>query len=546
MFKFNNNHIFTGYLKQLLSNFNLPNCRIYTKDFADYFNQHGKEDPRVIESISTLGPGCLATQVNYIKDREIQHLSWNLSSGDKKNCYWNKSSEVIFDPEVPILGLTRTLKSAGTEYDQATHEYLGDYLRFLRDYYDVNLMSLYNCFNNKIYSNIFYKASDKNIKFDSYDSDYIIYAFPVKLFNEYTIAIDSHAGIELFCGFYGTYLDTSDKSETLILKTYEKLNTCSFKNPYLFKKLTEENWNFDSDISVGLSGLAEKNRKHITRWDIASREKDLKLFIKVPASCRSSITVLEGDYRFYNDAKYDFEASSVNPQNGVWKYKANHTVLNLNKHLNQTDYKFKPISKLQLLELNTGESYPFATRLVEYLSGNTITPLDIIPDNVKRVQKIASSNQHYSRIEGLWEDKLQKLIYDQLINGGPYEAVSVDKMSQVQLTDGTKANVKKLVDRVLVDPEDSAKILSFNKTNLVLKQKPNQKAADMVLIDHRRGLQPRNGHKSKSTLYDILGYVDKDAEKWFSSWELNKDNSKATIKDTLQNVDIYNGLYDIE
>ena len=80
----------------------------------------------------------------------------------------------------------------------------------------------------------------------------------------------------------------------------------------------------------------------------------------------------------------------------------------------------------------------------------------------------------------------------------------------------------------------------------MLKQKPNQKATDVVLIDHRRGLQPRNGHKSKSTLYDILGYVDKDAEKWFSSWELNKDNGKATIKDTLQNVDIYNGLYDIE
>ena len=54
MFKFNNTHIFTGYLKQKLSSVNIPTCKIYTKEFADYLVIHKKEDPRIIKSIDTI------------------------------------------------------------------------------------------------------------------------------------------------------------------------------------------------------------------------------------------------------------------------------------------------------------------------------------------------------------------------------------------------------------------------------------------------------------------------------------------------------------
>jgi hypothetical protein len=65
------------------------------------------------------------------------------------------------------------------------------------------------------------------------------------------------------------------------------------------------------------------------------------------------------------------------------------------------------------------------------------------------------------------------------------------------------------------------------------------------LIDERQGYHTRLGHTCKSTLYDVLGYVDKDTEKVYSSWRKEKETGKAHVANNIQNVDIYNGLYDI-
>jgi hypothetical protein len=221
--------------------------------------------------------------------------------------------------------------------------------------------------------------------------------------------------------------------------------------------------------------------------------------------------VLEGDFRSYNDCVYA-------PANGTWKYTNNHCVLNFNTrdNIDLNNYSFNPISKLQLLELNTGESYPFADRLIEYLSGSAITSIDEIPDNIKRVQRVMNQNNYYFMIDGLWEDKMQNILYDYIMNSGPVEAIIVGD---------DKEN----------DPNNYGKRISDPKE---YKYKTKQ-----ILIDKRQGLHRRLGHTSKSMLYDILGYVDKDAEKWYASWNL--DGNKAVVGTSLQSVDIYNGLYDI-
>lgn len=525
MLKYNNNHIFTGYLKQLLSSFNLPACKVYTKEFAEYLEKHGEEDPRVLKSFDNINDDRLAVRISYLKNNELYHYFWKQTNQATRlgldTAHWKRSADVHYSNDKFIPGLTRHLKSPGIAYDTKTHEYLGDYLRFLRDYYNVNLMSLYNCFTDKIYNNVYFNfllnpkaAKDEQVTalFDAQEPEYRLYALPVKLFSEYTIAVDCDQGIEMFCGLYNTALDMSAKAEDLAARTYQRVHKTLFKQPFLYNKLCAKYWSDDTDFISSENGNKIGIRTDIfTRWDLTCREKDLKLFIKVPVSCRSSITVLEGDFRSYNDCVYA-------PANGTWKYTNNHCVLNFNTRdsIDLNNYAFSPISKLQLLELNTGESYPFADRLIEYLSGSAITSIDEIPDNIKRVQRVMNQNNYYFMIDGLWEDKMQNIIYDYIMNSGPVEAIIVGD---------DKEN----------DPNNYGKRISDPKE---YKHKTKQ-----ILIDKRQGLHRRLGHTSKSMLYDILGYVDKDAEKWYASWNL--DGNKAVVGTSLQNVDIYDGLYDI-
>lgn len=499
MFKFNNNHIFTGYLKQKLSSVHLPTCRIYTREFAEYCEKNldrttglRREDPRVLASFDGVTVDkqiCPAVRVNYLKNNElytyfINSLDKNSTAEVRNTAQWKRISNIFYDSDKPIPGLTKTLYSPGSSYDTITHEYLGDYLRFIRDYYDINLMSLYNCFNNNICSNLHltFSVNSSTITFNSQDAKYIIYAFPVKLFANYTIAIDSCQGVEMFCGLYNTTLDELlPETKSLAEKTYLKVHKASFKQPFLFDKLDVSKWPFTTP-----QDKTAQSYSSYSRIDIINREQDLKLFIKVPAASKSSIVVLEGDYLNFNDASYSRNKNTVK-----WEYRQNHSVMNFGDNVDLNESSFKPISKLQLLELNTGESYPFADRLVEYLSKSAITPLDEVPDNIKRVQKVMEENNHFFRIPGVWENKIQKIIYDYLMSSGP---------------------------------------IVLDKTQEKLK-------------DCRLGYHYKIGHARKSTLYDVLGYVDRDAEKWYASW--TKQDNKAALYNTIQNVDIYDKLYDL-
>ena len=403
MFKFNSEHILTGYIKQLLASFNLPKYRIYTRKNAEYFKQYGREHFIVESELPRKDSKYFPEHLRiapYIKDEEIKiytNGNWQKVGG---TYYYNKKEP----------NFTKNLEIKNCRYDSYTHEYLGDFLRFQRDYNEIDLMPLYNCFSNRLANNLNIEcnhtveiskdgqrtiSTNTHFKFTTADNNYRIYMLPVKMFQNYTIALDCPGTVEICCDIFGAYQDNREQFSEIPCLTYQKFTNMSFSSPVLYTKLMDmDDW---------------MNKESVT--ELAQNECNLKMFIKIPANSKTSITVLEGDYMHWTDASLKTADKKAIPNA---KMLQNHSIINFSTeegHPELSERVLKPITALQLLKLNTKESYPFADRLVEYLLDNAITDQDTIPDNIKRVQKIMSENNIDNIIAGAWDNQIQHVLY---------------------------------------------------------------------------------------------------------------------------------------
>lgn len=400
MLRFNNNHIFTGYLKQLLASFNLPKYRVYTKENQRNYDETGHEVD-IVESVlvNKTRPHVYSAHVRYIpyiKDDKIQIYA-SKEKGQDPEWIWLQNN--FYNYNQRYLNHTKTLQIKNNIYDEYTHKYLGDFLRFWRDYLDLDLMSMYNCFTNEICNNLNLVVKDDSTgevkaNFNSADSNYKIYMLPVKMFKSYTIAIESTDPVEICCGLYGAYQDTREAKDvdTIYELTYQKYSGMQFSSPIVYDKLTQ------------ISELMSKDNA----TELATIEQDLKMFIKLPAGLESSIVVLEGTYPGCNQSTY-----SAN-ENKQYEVSTNRWITNF--EYPESVEIFNPVSTLQLLKINTGVSYPFADRLIEYLVFNAICELDSYntPDNVRRVQKVMSENKIPIIVDGAWDTKYRPILYDYL------------------------------------------------------------------------------------------------------------------------------------
>lgn len=275
--------------------------------------------------------------------------------------------------------------STTTYYDSETHKHLGNYLRYIRDSYDLNLMPYYNCYSSKQISGITLNASSDNryTLNNNYNkvSMHKLFVVPIKFNCKYTVAIESNTELIMQPVIWNneTFLSASDGTPFL--------NTQTLKNG--FKTIAKSSFNSPWLYSVELNTAVDTD--YFT--ELYHQENNLYLLIQTASNNDSSLVVIEGDY--------------INTENVIKCSNIEKTYTDGNVRVDTSTpvQKYSDVYNLSLLKYNTGESYPFSTRLIEYLLGHVIHQYETLTGNIKRSQHALSKTTNYnanSWTDGVW------------------------------------------------------------------------------------------------------------------------------------------------
>lgn len=345
MLKFNNRNIISGYIKQLLYSFNLPICRVFENEneCKNFLNT-----PSTTSSSPIYKDNYIAIIRKYKENRDY-FVTIDSQTTEIKPLYIYRYNH--FYPN-----LTKKLRLENDIYDSYTHTYLGNYLRFIRDYFDINLMSLYNCYNNE------------TIIQDNYK--YLL--VPIKYNTTYTVFTEKNNIKYLVTN---KVVDTKSTINSTNLSSASKINSSYCLSINIDKA---------SSMSIDQDGVTQ-----ISNFGNLFKEENLKLIIQTSIEDESPIVVLEGDYinykPYFTNYQLNYERENWNPginnqlatSNTRDKYLYEEEYREIFKD-NISTYNFQLVNQLK----RDNNNYPIADRLIEYLLGNVITELDPISKNI--------------------------------------------------------------------------------------------------------------------------------------------------------------------
>lgn len=399
MIKYNSSNIIVGQLKEILASYNLPSCKVLNDG----------DKLQIVKGCTYIYNG-----MTLVANRSIDFLTSGFTYVTTDFRFINYYRE-----KLPILNVTHNLHIENNYYDEKTHLGLGNYLRYQRDYFGLDLMPMYNCFSGQLASNvrINFELNGAKVSFDTSTNTNKIYVVPVKLWKNYDIYFENVGKVEMCCGVYRNGNLVSKKEfEDLYISfakdTYFATSNPRFDTPVTYSKL--KNYN-----TININDTTNK------RELIYRNEDNLCLFIKVPCFSNSSLVVIEHSRDIEKDEFNEIIGLKSNLSNFTFDDNAKNNFMHITRQVTnwmpvpeeeQLEF-FKQfdlfLTRSQLTKLNDKAQHPFADRLIEYIMKNTIDSRDDILTNSKLVQQaminkgiLTQYNQNY-----LWDNKLRSIIY---------------------------------------------------------------------------------------------------------------------------------------
>lgn len=327
--------------------------------------------------------------------------------------------------------ITQRFVSNVSYYDSTTHRFLGEYLRCLRDIYDVDLMCLYNCFDYDMADNI--SLTDYDV-IESKAVKSKVFIIPIKFNKTYTIAVDCPSPVRMKSIFYNDKLLkdsygfslTDDLQESVV-----KFPNLQFSSPVTYS--VSNDTQIDTrmiDTSHGSTYEEELDRlrdEKIKRdRKLQNHEKYLYLAIQLPETNNSSIVVLEGDYKSVSK-NYVSDASGVEKISTL-----------------QQSQIFR--SKLSLLESNDHLQSPYSDKLISYLLRHTIDNREYIDDNVSTIEtKIDYRPPLRDFYSGQWDNSLRYTLYNKYM-----KLQNVDYIDKLDILGYVDRDVENAVQKGLI------------------------------------------------------------------------------------------------
>lgn len=331
--QYNNSGIEVSYIQNLLANTYIPTIEILGE----------KQPPLDIFDKDNIGKF-------YLMDKKIYQV--------KEGNTLSYISDYEFGKK--YAGLSTNYQSNTNIYTTELHITLGNYLRFIRDYFNVDVMPLYNCFTNLFidgYTLPFIESSSE-IKSESYKNDGTkLFAFPVKWGHNYEIYCKgSCSALTQLAFFNGKNLlsikDKKSKNPNKIRLYPIQQITCPQESP--------------GKISI----------RPYESWIERDNERCLYLFVQIPNENAENIVIIE-----------DNSTAVVN--NSLIK--------------NQ-------------------KQIPYSDKLIGYLLDYFITPITNITPNITKIQEklltIVPKYKDSGYVKGIFDTVTKSIIYNLYRNSG--------------------------------------------------------------------------------------------------------------------------------